>query len=294
MADTKISALTELAASPASDDLSTIVDISDTTMAASGTNKKIQVSNALAAPAEVSVTGTTTITSSGLSAGPARIVWHVCSGTTSDYTVTLPAASGNAGKLIGFRMATGLTKFVTLDGNAAESIDGNATRIMWANESAILLCDGSNWFKVSGKTRPMFALMHRSTALSVDSATQTKVPLNTTDDDNTGAMADTTNTRINIKRPGLYGVVASVEFSPLIANDIEANARLNAAASPVWLSGLGEQTASSYCLVLGLRKGTLAAGDYLELYAYQNSGAAKGLYVDDPVNYLSVLEVPQW
>ena len=45
MADTKISALTELAAQPAADDLALIVDISDTSMAASGTDKKIQYSN---------------------------------------------------------------------------------------------------------------------------------------------------------------------------------------------------------------------------------------------------------
>ncbi len=43
----------------------------------------------------VSVTGTATATISRL---------HVCSGTTADYTVTLPAVSGNSGKYIGFVM----------------------------------------------------------------------------------------------------------------------------------------------------------------------------------------------
>jgi hypothetical protein len=46
-ADTKISALVELAAAPATDDLFAIVDISDTTQAASGSTKKIQVSNVI-------------------------------------------------------------------------------------------------------------------------------------------------------------------------------------------------------------------------------------------------------
>jgi hypothetical protein len=44
-ADTKISALVELAVAPATDDLFAIVDISDTTQAASGSTKKIQVTN---------------------------------------------------------------------------------------------------------------------------------------------------------------------------------------------------------------------------------------------------------
>ena len=42
MADTKISALTELAAEPAADDEFVIVDKSDTTMAASGTDKRLR------------------------------------------------------------------------------------------------------------------------------------------------------------------------------------------------------------------------------------------------------------
>lgn len=45
MADTKISALTELAAEPATGDLIPLVDISDTTMAASGSTKRITSAN---------------------------------------------------------------------------------------------------------------------------------------------------------------------------------------------------------------------------------------------------------
>lgn len=44
MADTKITNLTELAATPADGDMLTVVDVSDTTMAATGTNKKIKAS----------------------------------------------------------------------------------------------------------------------------------------------------------------------------------------------------------------------------------------------------------
>lgn len=49
MADSKITALTELAAAPASGDYFVVVDVSDTTMAASGTNKKITPGNLLTA-----------------------------------------------------------------------------------------------------------------------------------------------------------------------------------------------------------------------------------------------------
>lgn len=45
MASRKISQLSELATTPAADDLIQVVDVSDTTFGASGTNKKIQYSN---------------------------------------------------------------------------------------------------------------------------------------------------------------------------------------------------------------------------------------------------------
>ncbi len=101
---------------------------------------------------EVSVTGAVTAAVGKM---------HVCSdsGTPADYTVTLPAVSGNTGKLIGFRMSSALTKLVTLDGNSTETIDGATTRIMWAGETAILLCDGKEWKKIAGKTIPMQAVL---------------------------------------------------------------------------------------------------------------------------------------
>jgi len=49
MADTKITALTALTAADPASDVLPIVDISDTTMAASGTTKKISVNNILGA-----------------------------------------------------------------------------------------------------------------------------------------------------------------------------------------------------------------------------------------------------
>lgn len=155
---------------------------------------------------EVSVTGATTLTSTAFGK------MHVCSGTSADYTVGLPAASGNAGKVIGFRMADALTKLVTLDANAAELIDGATTRVMWAQESAILLCDGTGWTKVAGKTRPMIAAMRETANQSIPTSTTTTLTMSVTDKD-IGGMADLTNERINIRRAGTYFVVASMALA---------------------------------------------------------------------------------
>lgn len=108
--------------------------------------------------AEVSVTGTTTLDATAFGK------MHACSGTSADYTVTLPTVSGNAGKIIGFRGASALTKLVTLDGASAETVDGLASIILKANEGKLLLSTGTAWQVVadSGRTKPHLALDYLS------------------------------------------------------------------------------------------------------------------------------------
>lgn len=69
---------------------------------------------------------------------------HLLSGA-SDYTVALPAASGNADKSISFRATASLTAVVTVDGNSAETINSIITRSITKGGAFTLYCDGSNW-----------------------------------------------------------------------------------------------------------------------------------------------------
>src|SRR5262245_19801165 len=83
-----------------------------------------------------------------------------CSGTSADYTVTLPPAASCPYEILGLQMApiASLSKLVTIDANGSEKIDDQLTRVMWANEVAILLSDGANWTKCGGKPSiPMMA-----------------------------------------------------------------------------------------------------------------------------------------
>ena len=116
--------------------------------------------------AEVSVSSATSLTSDAFGK------MHVVSGS-SDYTVTLPAASGNSGKIIGLRI-TGTALF-TIDGNGSEEIDGELTRVMWAGESAILLCDGSGWIKIAGKSMPFSSKAWKNATQTVSSETNTVI-----------------------------------------------------------------------------------------------------------------------
>ena len=89
MADTKITALTALTAADPANDVIPIVDVSDTTMAASGTTKKISVNNILGASgtatlASATITGDLTVDTSTLKVDSTNN--RVGIGTASPYT----------------------------------------------------------------------------------------------------------------------------------------------------------------------------------------------------------------
>jgi hypothetical protein len=183
-------------------------------------------------------------------------------------------------------MAPALTKLVTLDGNASETIDGALTRIMWANESAILYCDGSTWTKIGGKSIPMVAGMGMNGNKSFDVAKTLLSP---------AAMTDTTNHRIQILRTGIYQVDTQVLWAGpngpcnvyLWISDgatvIERKTDTMATSATV-----SQVTGSPYLC---------AAGDFITATAYY-SAYTTSLVGDTTngvlANYLTVKEVSSW
>jgi len=242
---------------------------------------------------EIGVTGATTATISRM---------HVCSGTSADYTVTLPAVSGNTGKLIGFRMATALTKSVTLDGNGSETIDGATTRLMRAGDSANLLCDGSAWFKVAGNTIPLACRIYRTSSQgSFTNVTVIKVQLN--GGAGNSAMLDTANYRVLILRTAMYQLTTAVlmDGSTYSGNVTNAFSRAIQNTNGDGITGTVMET-SKY--VPGTVAGgpaqasivSLTAGDNMTLWFHQNSGstvtvvgASSGAYT-----YMTLTEIPAW
>lgn len=70
-----------------------------------------------------------------------------CNATSGAFTVTLYAASGNAGRRITIKKTDSTFNNVTIDANASETIDGATTRRLCTQfEELVLVCDGSNWF----------------------------------------------------------------------------------------------------------------------------------------------------
>lgn len=74
---------------------------------------------------------------------------HLCTGTSSNYTLTLPTAVGNKDRSIAFKGSSALTVTVTIDGNGGETLDGDDSRQFTGGGIFVLLSDGANWHIVN-------------------------------------------------------------------------------------------------------------------------------------------------
>jgi hypothetical protein len=74
---------------------------------------------------------------------------HICTGTSSDYTVDLPTAVGNTGDTIAIKGAAALTKIVTVAGVSGQTIDAEANRKIASGGLFVLVSDGTNWILVN-------------------------------------------------------------------------------------------------------------------------------------------------
>ncbi len=67
--------------------------------------------------------------------------------TSAALTITLPpAADAGDGFPLSIKNTAGANNLVTLDGNASETIDGQATIVLAQGQAVTLRCDGANWF----------------------------------------------------------------------------------------------------------------------------------------------------
>jgi len=238
---------------------------------------------------EIAITGATTATVGQM---------HACAdaGPPANYTLTLPAASGCGGRLLGVRLVPSMTKLVTLDGNGSETIDGALTRVMWAGESAILYCNGSGWVKVAGKTLPMTCQMAPSTTSSVSAATYTKLNLNTVLIDNTGLMADTGNGRISVPRTSTYAVTTVVRGNnlPSAVTQFNGLARKNSNAVTNYVQSECYGAPSGYPIAFSSQPVLFTAGDYMELYIYSTVSITQYSDGTQQGGSMSLVEIPSW
>lgn len=247
------------------------------------------------AASPVSITGAVTLDDGAFG------LWHVCtdiSVTPTNYTVTLPTpVTADIGKVLAIRMSSALTKLVTLDAGSSKTIDGSQTRVMWANEVAILLCvatTGAAWVKIGGKSIPMQAqLSLAATQAAFASGSADKISVAHSDFDN-ASLLNTGASKIVIRRAGRYDVHGQIYF--------ETGSVIHRAAVLLYKGGssMGSDeryaSASAYAHPTRIKRVDLAAADEIELYGLQNSGGpidVRGAANSDDT-CLGVREIISW
>ena len=235
---------------------------------------------------EISVTGATSAIIGKL---------HVCSGTS--YTLTLPAAASNLGKSIGIRMASSLSGLVVIQGNASELIDGSNTRIMWANETATLYCDGTSWTKTAGRTIPMTGAMSLAANQIPANVTWTTILFDT--EIGTGSpsgMVDLVNHRFNIKRPGRYSFTGNVRWNNTNIQAHTSDMRISASSGAALYTS--DYVVASQPLSKTVTDAThiCSLNDTITFDAYYSSGTFTTTAFAASANgtWFQAIEIPTW
>ncbi len=198
------------------------------------------------------------------------------SGMTANRDFNLPTPSA-AGKRIGVRLSVGDATYVLLlKINAVEW-----SRIFITDEIVIFVSTGTgagNWaVEVDGRI-PQKARIKNTGAQSIANNTATVVTLDEVDF-NIGDIANTANNRIDIRRGGKFNISGSYRFDNITANCNRLTSYLTNSAGTVIQIDERYAVSGSYPSTIVPTTKDLAAGEFVKLNSYQNSGASQNTLV---------------
>ncbi len=160
----------------------------------------------------------------------------VCASAGAFYSPVLPS-SAPVGSHIFVRISMAMAYLVVLTAAGGDSIDGAASRTMWAGESALLVkTSATTWTKVLGRTIPMAgSIIRTSNQLITTGSTFTPVDFTTVDAASpTGKFCwDSTNNRFRAGRAGKWYVKASIPINitnPTSIGNVDAGLCLSSGA----------------------------------------------------------------
>jgi hypothetical protein len=127
----------------------------------------------------------------------------------NSFTLILPPAAANAGKLLAVRARSSATDLYTIQAAPGETINGVTSRSIWAQEAAVLLATTLGWTKIAGKSRPMSLVLRcdQNNDTIISPTRGTPVPLPFVGKQN-GPDGMAYNGQFRALRAGTYGVAA--------------------------------------------------------------------------------------
>ena len=240
--------------------------------------------------AEVNITSAATLTMSA---------WNHIAGSAASYTATLPVLSSNYGKFVGILIDSAATVTTTIKGAGSDSIDGSNTRIMWANETAVLYGDqtANKWVKVAGKTIPMVSSLFSGSNQTFGNSTATKLNFTSSNFNNAPtAFQQAASAQFTIQRPGNYMVewVSETNGTNSVAGPTQSYIYLN--GSLQFQQVVTSSASSQFFTVGAYQECSLALGTTVQAWGYYNGGSMTTSYLlpGAQFNYFQITESPIW
>lgn len=219
----------------------------------------------------------------------------IADASSASFTITLPASPDN-GALVGAHLdATASNRTVTLAPGMGDTIESHGDHILYIEDDyfEVVYNDTTDTWSYRAKdVQPHVCRIYRGTAQTLTTATNTKIQFGTVEYDQ-GGLADLTNFRVTIRRPGLYKVAGgfnlSVDPGKGATGTLNINDTTNIRNFTSYNPTAGSDTAFAHPPQTDY---ICVAGDDFYLYAEHNHGSDRNTLTSAPGRpYLSVTEI---
>lgn len=200
-------------------------------------------------------------------------------GAGANFAVSLPASPANNDRVGIVMVAEHATRKVTVSLNGGSFVGTISYYDLILNGDYVVFQYDSTlgkWFGEADGIRRHYGKLQRATAQSISSSSNVKI-LGATAVHDIGGIVDTTNSKIAVRRAGLYRI-SCLGSTPLVS--------ATACYSEIWLNGSNIRSAgitvspNNDTTVTVETEAVLAAGDYLEQYYYHNSSGSQNTYTN--------------
>ena len=207
----------------------------------------------------------------------------LCNPAGGAFTITLFAASGNAGRKLTIVKTTSNALAVTVDGNASETINGLASVFLYAQwDYVTLVCDGTNWV-VADHNITISWMAYTGATQTIATGTYTTVAFASETWD-TASAYNTSTYKFTVPAggAGYYQIYSNFRYSAMTSGSNIDNAlyRTRSASDTAieadWILEGYNQTAGSYDVGGGVY--LLAAADDVFIKTYQASGSSRDIH----------------
>jgi hypothetical protein len=212
--------------------------------------------------------------------------------TSSVWTLTLYAASGNAGRTLKVKKTSSDTNTLTIDGNGAETIDGSVTYVMSMQyEEVDLICDGSNWHIFNKYVPSINARYSTNAGQTIADATTTIIDFEDSSYDSHSSVTTGSTWKFTAPKAGKYQVNAVIYT---VATTADALMQVTLHKGGVETSYLALQNSkyfdatSNQIFLSGSDTINLAIAEYVDVRLYQGTGGNLDLTGNGALNYIAI------